>query len=173
MSAPRSALETGPIIVGFKPEVHPVLIDVARNAALAFDCEVIFTYVEMNNAMVELETASLEYVDALPSEDNDDLAAMTKRLAETLTLALNGSAARWSLRVVAGDPATALSRLGAELGARLYIVGTRGPGPLNRLEEILTGAVGRTLAMGQDRPVMIVPMGRRQGRRLVAVRYDE
>lgn len=153
------SLGSGPILVGFKPDLHPAIIGAAVGLARAFDCEAIFVYVELNSALVELEPTTQRYADSLAPDVDEEMGAVALGLRDTLAAAVHGAGVNWSLRVLAGDPASALSRLGAELGARMFVVGTRRPGPLHHLEEILGGSVGKALAMGQTRPVVLVPMG--------------
>jgi nucleotide-binding universal stress UspA family protein len=57
-------------------------------------------------------------------------------------------------RIVDGDPADELAKLGAEEDANLLLVGSRGRGAV---KAALLGSVSSALARASDRPVVIVP----------------
>jgi nucleotide-binding universal stress UspA family protein len=40
----------------------------------------------------------------------------------------------------------------------MFVVGTRRHGAMRRLEEFVSGSIAKELAMGQERPVLLVPM---------------
>lgn len=88
------------------------------------------------------------------------MARVAVALGDMLTAALADTRITWSFRVLAGDPASALSRLAAEVDSRMLVVGTRRHGALHRVEEFFAGSVAKSLAMGQDRPVLLVPLSR-------------
>ena len=72
--------------------------------------------------------------------------------------ALEGRAAGWMVRALAGDPAEALAHLANELDALLIVVGTRKAGIRRGLHEFFDGSVGARLAHRQHRPVLIIPL---------------
>ncbi|KRC58582.1 hypothetical protein ASE14_18650 [Agromyces sp. Root81] len=158
MSESATHLEDGPIVVGIKPGLPSRLIETAERTAGSMDCAVIFAYVELNSALVELEYTEPRTRDSLDPEIDEEMSAVAAAISDMLTAALAESRVQWSFRVLAGDPASALSRLAADVGSRMLIVGTRRHGALHRVEEFFTGSLAKALAMGQDRPVLLVPM---------------
>lgn len=163
MNEPR--IDVGPLVVGFKPELNPAIIDAARFLAMSFHCDVIFVYVQQNVGVYAADPLGTWYVEPAVAEIDEDTNAIALELADTLAAALDSAGVGWSLRVLIGDPSSALSRFGEEVGARMFVVGTRRPGAVHRLEEMLAGSVAKALAMGQSRPVLLVPMARKQAQR--------
>ncbi|MBM7831246.1 nucleotide-binding universal stress UspA family protein [Agromyces cerinus] len=160
MSESATHLEDGPIVVGIKPGLPSRLIQTAERTARSFDCEVIFAYVELNSALVELDSTEPRTRESLDPEMDEEMAGVAAGVSDMLSAALAETDIRWSFRVLAGDPASALSRLAADVDSRMLIVGTRRHGTLHRVEEFFTGSLAKALAMGQDRPVLLVPINR-------------
>lgn len=154
-------LSDGPIIVGIEPGLPPSIVTVAEGLALAFDCEALFAYVQLNSALVELDSAGTRTAASLNPEVDAEMTGVAGELSGDLKSTLDGSAVRWAFHVLAGDPASALSRLAATTGARMFVVGTRRHGAMRRLEEFVSGSIAKELAMGQERPVLLVPMSDR------------
>ncbi len=147
--------------MGIEPGLPPTIVAAAEQLALAFDCEVLFAYVQLNSAIVELDSAGTRTAASLNPEIDSEMSGVAAELAGYLKSALDGSRARWAFHVLAGDPASALSRLAATTGARMFVVGTRRHGAMRRLEEFVSGSIAKELAMGQERPVLLVPMSDR------------
>ena len=161
MADASAFLRDGPIIVGIEPGLPPSIVAAAEQLALAFDCEAIFAYVQLNSALVELDSAGTRTAASLNPEVDTEMAGVAGELSGHLKSTLDGSAVRWAFHVLAGDPASALSRLAATTGARMFVVGTRRHGAMRRLEEFVSGSIAKELAMGQERPVLLVPMSDR------------
>ncbi|MFB9310539.1 nucleotide-binding universal stress UspA family protein [Agromyces hippuratus] len=160
MSESATHLEDGPIVVGIKPGLPSRIIETAERTAGSMGCEVIFAYVELNSALVELDPTEPRLNESLDPEIDDEMAGVSAALSDMLTAALAGTRVQWSFRVLAGDPASALSRLAADVGSRMLVVGTRRHGPIHRVEAFFAGSVAKSLAMGQSRPVLLVPLNR-------------
>ncbi|RXZ46606.1 universal stress protein [Agromyces fucosus] len=160
MSESETHLDDGPIVVGVKPGIPLRIIETAERTAASFGCEVVFAYVELNSALVELDDTELRTRESLDPKMDDEMAGVAAEVGDMLEGALAGSEVSWSFRVLAGDPASALSRLAADLSSRMLVVGTRRHGGLHRVEEFFAGSVAKSLAMGQDRPVLLVPLSR-------------
>lgn len=165
MNETEPRIDVGPIVVGFKPELNPAIIDSARFLATSFRCDVIFVYVQQNVGVYAADPLGTWYIEPAVTEIDDETNATALELADTLAAALDPSGVTWSLRVLIGDPSSALAWFGEEVGARMFIVGTRRPGAVHRLEEMLAGSVAKALAMGQSRPVLLVPMARKHEQR--------
>ena len=160
MSDSAEHLDDGPIVVGVKPGLPSRLVDIAEHTARSFGCEAVFAYVELNSALVELEYTEPRTRDSLDPEIDEEMAGVAREVSDMLTEMLAGTDVTWSFRVLAGDPASALSRLAADLNSRMIVVGTRRHGGLHRVEEFFAGSLGKALATGQDRPVLLVPLNR-------------
>lgn len=160
MSESDTHLDDGPIVVGIEPGLPSRIIETAERTARAFGCEVVFAYVELNSALVELEYTEPRTHDSLEPEIDEEMTGVASALSDRLAAALAETDVDWSFRVLAGDPASALSRLAADLDSRMLIVGTRRRGGLHRVEEFFAGSVAKALAMGQERPVLLVPLNR-------------
>ncbi|HEY9425410.1 MAG TPA: universal stress protein [Microterricola sp.] len=161
MTDSSGLLSGGPIVVGIEPGLPPSIVAAAEQLGLAFDCEVLFAYVELNSALVELDSARTRTASSLKPEMDEEMTGIAAELAGYLKSTLDGSGARWAFHVLAGDPASALSRLAATTDARMFVVGTRRHGAMRRLEEFVSGSIAKELAMGQERPVLLVPMSDR------------
>ncbi|SIO20088.1 universal stress protein [Agromyces cerinus] len=160
MSESATHLDDGPIVVGIEPGLPSRIIETAERTAGSMGCEVIFAYVELNSALVELEYTEPRTRDSLDPAIDEEMSAVASTIKGMLGSALAESRVQWSFRVLAGDPASALSRLAADVHSRMLVVGTRRHGGLHRVEEFFTGSLAKALAMGQDRPVLLVPLNR-------------
>lgn len=160
MSESATHLDDGPIVVGVKPGLPTRIIETAVHTAASFGCGVVFAYVELNSALVELDSTEPRTRESLDPEIDDEMAGVAAEVSDMLDAALADTDVSWSFRVLAGDPASALSRLAADLHSRMLVVGTRRHGGLHRVEEFFAGSVAKSLAMGQDRPVLLVPLNR-------------
>lgn len=150
-----------PILVGIKPGMPPAVISVAEEQASGFGCDVVFAYVELNSALIELDPEGVRTSESLDPDVDDEMASIVRELRQTLADAFHDSPVRWSLRTLGGDPASALSRLAVEVDARVIVVGSRHPGIIHRVEELFSKSVAASLITGQTRPVLVVPAGRR------------
>ncbi|WP_022881413.1 universal stress protein [Gryllotalpicola ginsengisoli] len=64
----------------------------------------------------------------------------------------------YSLRALAGEPATELAALADEVDADAIVVGTRKPGLRTGAYEFFNGSVAVHLAHRQHRPVIVIPL---------------
>ena len=100
-----------PILVGVEPGLPTAVISVAEELATGLGCEVVFAYVELNSALIELDPEGVRATESLDPEVDDEMASIVRELGLTLAAALRDSLVPWSLRTLGGDPASALSRL--------------------------------------------------------------
>jgi nucleotide-binding universal stress UspA family protein len=97
----------------------------------------------------------------LPIDPDSDFGYVEQTAEEIhafLSSALKDCWVVWSFRSLAGEPARALSEAADAIGASMIVVGTREPGVIHALEEVLVGSVAVHLAHHQHRPVLIVPL---------------
>ncbi|MCI0155429.1 universal stress protein [Leifsonia shinshuensis] len=168
--APRGA-----VIVGVHPDQCVAVVLEAARLADALERPLVCAYVTEDSYLTEWdradvrEEASLHPADVASAEEG-----IARELAAAIATALAPSGGRpqpaWTLRILAGDPGKALARIGAELDARLLVVGTRGRGVEPALEEWLGGSVAAHLARDQVRPVVVVPTHGVIGERLAPPR---
>lgn len=78
---------------------------------------------------------------------------------ERLPGLLLGRNVRWSTRLLAGEPARALTDLADSLGALLIVVGTRLPARRRPMLGALRTPLSLRLTTTQHRPVVVVPLG--------------
>lgn len=127
---------------------------------------IVFAYVELNSALIELEKPGLRLRMSLDPPIDDEVASIAAEFRERLQEAEVLADVSWTLRVLGGDPARALDRLAQEVQAALIVVGGPRPGIVHRAEGLLSGSVGGWLARNQARPVLIVPVAN-DGRRSI------
>ncbi|MET0725256.1 MAG: universal stress protein [Leifsonia sp.] len=149
----------GSIVVGIKPGLPHRLSDVAAQTALDLGCALIFAHVEVTSVLMEWDPAEVRDAESLAPPVDEDMAALARWLEESVKEALADSVVPWSMRILGGDPATALARLADDVEARMIVVGSRRPGAMHRVEEIMGGSVAGKLVTHQERPVLVVPMG--------------
>jgi len=143
----RRAPATGRVLVGVdSPDADAVL-----EAAAAEQSRTSYrvTVVHVLPAIPAL-TSLGKTVDALPPTDL--VAAVTPGLEAMIARA--GLDAE--LRVVTGDPATALCELADELATDLVIVGTH---TRSKLARVALGSVAESVASSAPCPVLVVPLG--------------
>jgi nucleotide-binding universal stress UspA family protein len=76
---------------------------------------------------------------------------------QAVAAALAGHAWGWTYHAWRGDPVKLLRTVADEHDALMFIVGTRGYGPLATLQRLLDGSVSHGLIGHQRRPVVVVP----------------
>lgn len=152
-----------PLLVGVMPNQHPEVLTTAATLAAKLSAPLMCAYVDEASYLVEWDPArSAHRLSLNPEADNDDIRAVTAELKAAIGravagVALGGAPVDWTLRTLAGDPARALARLGAESSVPMIIVGTSERGVTHRISELLNGSVGLWLTHHQSRPVLVVP----------------
>jgi len=130
--------------------------------AEAFGAELVCAHVDVGHYLVEAlpdgSLVSLPVDPELLDEDGDEQSRFPSGLRDEIEQTLNERGIAWSTRMVAGEPARALSALAAELDADMIVVGTREPGLRSSIQEFLTGSVAVHLAHHQHRPVVVIPL---------------
>ena len=147
------------VIVGVIPGQPDAVALEAAVFAFHFRAELVCAYVDTSRHMVseraDGSVASVPYDPDLPELAEDEF---DPNLRARLAALLDGRGVAWSTRALAGDPARALGRLAATLGATMIVVGTREPGIRGGLHEFFNGSVAVHLAHRQHRPVVVIPL---------------
>jgi nucleotide-binding universal stress UspA family protein len=151
---------TGPVVVGVHSGQHRAVLREA--AALASDLgrELLCASVTADSYLTEWDPAEMRERSSLhPATLDADDQAIVLGLAGAVRSELGDGVDRpWTLRVLAGDPVHALTRLAEEVDARLLVVGAHPRGFGHAIEGWLSGSVAARLAHEQDRPVVVVPV---------------
>ncbi len=90
-------------------------------------------------------------------DSNDETAIAAAQLTATLEQAAAGYGTAWSRRIIGGDPALALGRLAEAIGASIIVIGTRRPGLMGRVDEMVSGSLIHRLLTTQHIPVLGIP----------------
>ena len=158
MSAERSS-GPPPLVVGVLPGPSPEVLQTAASLASKLAAPLICAHVDEASYLVEWDPArSAHRLSLHPDTDNAEIRAVTQELRNSAGSACDALGVPWTLRTLAGDPARALGRLAAEVGAAMIIVGTPEPGLGHRLSAALNGSVAAWLSHHQDHPILIVPV---------------
>ena len=148
-----------PLVVGVLPGQGSEVLRAAAALASKIAAPLICAYVDEASYLVEWDPArSAHRLSLHPDTDNAEIRAVTKELRNMIGSACDALGVRWTLRTLAGDPARALGRLAAEVGAAMIIVGTPEPGLGHRISAALNGSVAAWLSHHQDHPILIVPV---------------
>lgn len=147
----------GILIVGLMPGQPIAVARTAAGLAAELGASLRFAYVERNTALIEQEKPALRERMSLDPPVDEEMAA----LAEGLRHYLGGqewlSSIEWELRILGGDPAKALARLGRASAARMLVIGGTRRGLAHRLEDALSGSEAGWLFRHQALPVLVVP----------------
>ncbi len=144
------------IIVGVTPSTPAVVLDTAVRYADAFGADLIGAYVDQSRYVTTARDGS--QVSMLIDPDlTDEDGQIPDAVTQMLSFRWEGRA-RWSPRLLAGDAATALSRLAEEVDAVMLVVGTRAATMQATLAEFFNGSVAVRLAHRQHRPLLVVPV---------------
>lgn len=148
-----------PLVVGVLPGQSPEVLQTAAPLANSLAAELICAYVDEASYLVEWDPArSAHRLSLHPDTSTAEIRAVTQELRTSIGRACDPLGIRWTLRMLAGDPARALGRLAAETGAAMIIVGTPEPGLGHRISAALNGSVAAWLSHHQDHPILIVPV---------------
>lgn len=156
-----------PVVVGVVDQQPPRVLEAARGLAADLGVPLVVVYVAPDPYLLG------EYVDPMtggipialvPSAEEAAKGPVAPpSLRQAVETALGDS--DWTLRVVTGEPALALADVAEQVDARMIVVGTRDAGVLASIAEFLSGSVAVHLAHRQRRPVVVVPLPDRPGRR--------
>ncbi|MGA7203888.1 MAG: universal stress protein [Specibacter sp.] len=155
----ESHFGAGPVVVGMMPDQDPAVLKSAVSLAVATGAQLMGAYVDPASILIEwdpdgdIESQSLELAVG-PEDDVAQEAHLLSLLLDEVTKPANLS---HSFRILGGDPAKALGRLGAAESASVIVVGARHAGLLARVDEALAGSVVRRLLSTQPIPVLAVP----------------
>ncbi|MET1065144.1 MAG: universal stress protein [Arthrobacter sp.] len=148
-----------PLVVGVLPGQSPEVLQAAGLLARNLATRLICAYVDEASYLVEWDPGrSAHRLSLHPDTNNAEIRAVTQELRNSIGSACEPLGFDWTLRTLAGDPARALGKLAAEVGAAIIIVGTPEPGPGHRISAALNGSVAAWLSHHQDRPILIVPL---------------
>ncbi|UNK44272.1 universal stress protein [Arthrobacter sulfonylureivorans] len=148
----------GPALVGVVQGQRAAVVRRAAVLAVGLGVDLVCVHVDVSTYEETLPNGSKIL---LPIDSDGDFSYVERTAEEiqtNLSEALTGCRVAWSFRTVAGEPARALSDVADTIGASMIVVGTREPGVVHALEEVLVGSVAVHLAHHQHRPVLIVPL---------------
>lgn len=159
---PESARFAGsPVIVGVIPGQNPAVWDRALELAEGWSAPLIAAFVDPASYLIEWTPGNQILPISLDPvlEPDDDTAVAAAQLKEVLTAAAATASygVDWSLRIVGGDPALALGRLAAAVGASTIVIGARRPGFMAKVDELVSGSLMHRLLTTQTVPVMGIP----------------
>ena len=148
-----------PIIAGVIPGQDPAVWLRALELAESLSSPLIAAFVDPASYLIEWTPGNNVLPISLdPVIDPDDETAIaTAQLKETLGHAAAGYGTTWSLRVIGGDPALALGRLAEAVGASIIVIGTRRPGFMAKVDELVSGSLIHRLLTTQHVPVLGIP----------------
>ncbi|KUM36083.1 universal stress protein [Arthrobacter sp. EpRS71] len=154
-----SGKTSGPILVGVMPGQQPAVLEQAAQVAVRAGLPLVCAYADATVYPVDGTTGG----PAAPI-DPDGIAGaqgIPELLSSTIAEQLAGWDVEWSLVPLAGEPAHALAREAASIGAFMIVVGTREHKVTAALKELTAGSVARRLFHRQDVPVLVVPVNPR------------
>ena len=149
---------TGPVLVGVIPGQLAAVVQRAAVLAVGLGVDLVCVHVDVSTYEETLPDGSRIL---FPIDSDGDFSYVEQTAEEMrayLSEALADCRVGWSFRTMSGDPARALSDAADTIGASMIVVGTREPGVIHALEEVLVGSVAVHLAHHQHRPVLIVPL---------------
>jgi nucleotide-binding universal stress UspA family protein len=147
------------IVVGVVVGQSPAVVEQAAYFAKHFDADIVCATVDSSRYVTEeradgtLVTQAIDPDLVDPREERID-----PQLEKQLAGILDGRGIPWSVRALAGDPATALGHCADLLDASMIVVGTRKSGMRRLVHEFFDGSVGARLAHRQHRPVVVIPL---------------
>ncbi len=150
----------GGILVAVVPGQPVTVLEQAAKLADDLDVPLVCANVDPNrylvSSYVDGTVVALPYDPDLPEQEEKK--TFDPDLAAHIRSTLEGTAVRYSLEQLAGDPAWSLARLADEMDARYIVVGTREAGLKGSIREFFNGSVAVHLAHRQHRPVIVVPL---------------
>jgi nucleotide-binding universal stress UspA family protein len=154
-----------PVLVGIAPGQHPEVARAAAALAAALRTELVVAWADPARSVVREHADGSVVPHPVDAGDGPGTPEGDEAL-DPLRAVLDAGGAPWTFRCLAGEPARALARLAATVGARMIVVGSREPGLVPRLAEFFTGSVAVQLVHRQRIPVLVVPVsaGATEGR---------
>lgn len=148
-----------PIIVGVMPEQAPEVWQQALELAQSLSAPLIAAFVDPASYLIEWTPGNQVLPTSLDPviEADDETAIAALQLKENLGLAAAEYSTSWSLRILGGDPALAMGRLAAAMGASTIVAGTRRPGFVAKVDELVSGSMMHRLLTIQPVPVLGIP----------------
>ncbi|MHA7306485.1 universal stress protein [Arthrobacter sp. TMN-49] len=157
--AGKASFSGSPVIVGVMPDQDPGVWESALELAQSLNAPLIAAFVDPASYLIEWTPGNkvlpLSLNPVVEPEDETSLAAT--ELKETLAAGAGSFATPWSLRIIGGDPALAIGRLAAEVGASTIVVGARRPGFVAKVDELVSGSMLHRLLTTQIVPVLGIP----------------
>jgi nucleotide-binding universal stress UspA family protein len=144
------------IVGGVATTTPPCVLESSVRFARAFDAELIGAYVDQSRFVTRAADGT-QVTTPLDPDLADDGQSIPAEVTALVTSAWEGQVV-WSIRLLAGDTAGALSALADEVDAAMLVVGTRRPTMQGTLAEFFNGSVAVRLAHRQRRPVVVVPV---------------
>ncbi len=150
---------SGPILVGVMPGQQPVVVEQAVQVAAGAGLPLVCAYADATVYPVDGTTGG----PAAPIDPDgvEGAQGMPESLTASIAEQLDGWDVAWSIVPLAGEPAHALAREAASIGASMIVVGTREHKLTAALKELTAGSVARRLFHRQDVPVLVVPVNPR------------
>lgn len=157
--AAMARLGGAPVIVGVIPGQDPAVWARALELAHSRAAPLIAAFVDPTSYLIEWTPgANVVQISLDPVIDPvDETSISAASIRESLTTAAAGNDVDWSLRVIGGDPALALGRLAAEVGASTIVIGGRRPGFMAKVDELVSGSLIHRLLTTQTVPVLGIP----------------
>lgn len=152
----------GPLVVGVVPQQPEAVLSAAAQLATRLGEELVLAYVDVTRYL-DPQGADAESA-AIDPDEMDDAESVATALSAHIALALESFELGWRFVRLAGEPAHALAQLADSVGAGMIVVGTREPGVVPKLGELLTGSMAAHLTHRQNRPVVVIPLARGRGR---------
>lgn len=148
-----------PVIVGVIPGQDPAVWSRALELAQSWSVSLIAAFVDPASYLIEWTPGNRVLPISLDPviEPDDETAIAAGELKQSLTAAAAGYEVDWSLRIIGGDPALALGRLAAAVGASTIVIGTRRPGFMAKVDELVSGSLIHRLLTTQAVPVLGIP----------------
>lgn len=158
--SPASEQTPQRIVVGVAPDQPAAVVETAVRVAERYGAELVCAWVDPARYAID-EWPDGTIISMSLDADAADEAVETAdpEIAEAIARTVGDSAVPWSVRALAGAPADALARLAEELDAAMIVVGTRQPGLIGTVRELVNGSVADQLSHRQHRPVLVIPLG--------------
>ena len=148
-----------PVVVGVTSGQPDAVVLAASEFAAQFGAELICASVDPSRYMLEERPdGSMTSASFDPDSLEQAVAEFDPGLRAQIERVLHGRSVSWSTRTLAGDPAQALGRLAGTVRAVMIIVGSREPTVRHTLRSFFMGSVAMRLSLGQQRPVVIIPL---------------
>lgn len=147
------------IVVGVELDEDATVITKAAEFARHFDAKLVCVISDAGRyAAAEASDGTVTSLDMNPDDPEERVEVFDLRLSAKIDSALGAAGVEWTPRAMAGDPAIQLAHVADEVDALMIIVGTRRPGRMGSMRELLNGSVAAHLAHRQHRPVVVIPL---------------